>query len=405
MSLATFALSRTDLPQYVGSKYHAKIGVLGFMRLTCPNCDAQYEVPDDVIPAEGRDVQCSNCGMTWFQDHPDQAKLASDAPDETGDEEEWAPEVPTEETLQDAVEDTPEEVEDAVEDASPSLAASAPDAVLAEAVKAALVRARETSAPQEESKVPSDDESEDSVAETADFEAELDASLDDMSEAEASDIETDEDAVYFEHHADPEPEEVDAAPVQAPKETRRRTIDPTVANILQEEAALEAERRADETRIESQPDLGLEEPSEDAAKRARQARERMARMRGMSPEEAERPVEPIPENSRRDLLPDIEEINSTLRATEDRAPDEQPDGRPTLTQRRAGGRRMGFALALLLIAIIAVIYTNPTLVTDNVPGSEGLVAGLIETVDRARLGLDQQMTKLRLWVEGLTSAG
>ena len=40
------------------------------MRLTCPNCGAQYEVPDDVIPLAGRDVQCSNCGDTWFQPHP-----------------------------------------------------------------------------------------------------------------------------------------------------------------------------------------------------------------------------------------------------------------------------------------------------------------------------------------------
>ncbi len=41
------------------------------MRLTCPNCGAQYEVPDEVIPEIGRDVQCSNCGDTWFQNHPD----------------------------------------------------------------------------------------------------------------------------------------------------------------------------------------------------------------------------------------------------------------------------------------------------------------------------------------------
>ena len=41
------------------------------MRLTCPNCGAQYEVPAEVIPESGRDVQCSNCGDTWFQTHPD----------------------------------------------------------------------------------------------------------------------------------------------------------------------------------------------------------------------------------------------------------------------------------------------------------------------------------------------
>ena len=49
------------------------------MRLTCPNCGAQYEVPDDVIPDEGRDVQCSNCGDTWFQ------QAAGIAPDATAD--------------------------------------------------------------------------------------------------------------------------------------------------------------------------------------------------------------------------------------------------------------------------------------------------------------------------------
>ena len=36
------------------------------MRLLCPKCDAEYEIPDDVIPTEGRDVQCSGCQETWF---------------------------------------------------------------------------------------------------------------------------------------------------------------------------------------------------------------------------------------------------------------------------------------------------------------------------------------------------
>ena len=47
------------------------------MRLICPNCAAQYEVADTVIPDEGRDVQCSNCGTTWFQESA--AKLAAAA--------------------------------------------------------------------------------------------------------------------------------------------------------------------------------------------------------------------------------------------------------------------------------------------------------------------------------------
>ncbi len=41
------------------------------MRLVCPNCDAEYEVDDAAIPKGGRDVQCSNCGHAWYQNHPE----------------------------------------------------------------------------------------------------------------------------------------------------------------------------------------------------------------------------------------------------------------------------------------------------------------------------------------------
>ena len=37
------------------------------MRLICPNCSAEYEVDPQAIPPAGRDVQCSNCGHSWFQ--------------------------------------------------------------------------------------------------------------------------------------------------------------------------------------------------------------------------------------------------------------------------------------------------------------------------------------------------
>lgn len=40
------------------------------MRLTCPKCAAQYEVPEAAIPAAGREVQCSACDAVWFQKHP-----------------------------------------------------------------------------------------------------------------------------------------------------------------------------------------------------------------------------------------------------------------------------------------------------------------------------------------------
>lgn len=36
------------------------------MRLSCPNCDASYEVPDGMVPAAGRHVQCTACHTRWF---------------------------------------------------------------------------------------------------------------------------------------------------------------------------------------------------------------------------------------------------------------------------------------------------------------------------------------------------
>jgi len=37
------------------------------MRLTCPQCAAEYEVDAEMIPQSGRDVQCSACQHIWHQ--------------------------------------------------------------------------------------------------------------------------------------------------------------------------------------------------------------------------------------------------------------------------------------------------------------------------------------------------
>ncbi|WBU63313.1 zinc-ribbon domain-containing protein [Paracoccus aerodenitrificans] len=37
------------------------------MRLICPKCNAQYEVPAHMIPPEGREVECSACAYVWQQ--------------------------------------------------------------------------------------------------------------------------------------------------------------------------------------------------------------------------------------------------------------------------------------------------------------------------------------------------
>jgi len=49
------------------------------MRLICPNCAAQYEVADDAVPPEGRDVECSACGTGWRQPGMPPLRLAGAA--------------------------------------------------------------------------------------------------------------------------------------------------------------------------------------------------------------------------------------------------------------------------------------------------------------------------------------
>tara|TARA_B100000902_G_scaffold190984_1_gene182516 strand:+ start:138 stop:809 length:672 start_codon:yes stop_codon:yes gene_type:complete len=48
------------------------------MLIKCPNCNAQYEVPNNIIPAAGREVQCSSCSKTWFVTGQSAKKIVKD---------------------------------------------------------------------------------------------------------------------------------------------------------------------------------------------------------------------------------------------------------------------------------------------------------------------------------------
>lgn len=224
------------------------------MRLTCPNCSAQYEVPDEVIPEEGRDVQCSNCDQTWFQ-----AKHPTDADPEPVQDE--APEA----------EAPPAEVEDA------------------------------------------EPEAEDAVAETT------------------------------------------------------GNVDPSVANILKEEAEREAELRAQEGGgLETQPDLALDTPPEPSGE----------------PEQP--PASEIAEDSgQKDALPDVEAINSSLRSDDDTPATAQP-------ARKSGGFVRGFALVLIIGVVLYLIYGNAQQISEAVPQADSVLSSYVSLVDQARVWLEAQ---------------
>lgn len=256
------------------------------MRLVCPNCDAEYEVDPAVIPSAGRDVQCSNCGTSWFQPSPlAEAQAAEEA---------------------------------ALFDAPPPL----PDAP---------------------------------------------------------------------------PEE----PVAKP-----RGLNEAVVAVLREEAEREAAaRRADASRveasapIETQIELGLAAaPAVTTA-----SAQRIAMLKGVDPElrAARRP------QTRREMLPAIEEINSTLRATSERRTGEPAavaESLPALPSSKNGFRN-GFVLMLLVAAIGVFVYVLAPRVGQQIPGITPALTRYVETVDSARFWLDGVMLKAISGLRGLSDDG
>ncbi|WP_435660222.1 zinc-ribbon domain-containing protein [Leisingera caerulea] len=303
------------------------------MRLTCPNCAAEYEVPEDVIPAEGRDVQCSNCGQTWFQAAAGETAavpLAEDAP---------APAEAAEEPEQDAAASAPQQ---APEDAAENAAEPAPERGGIE-------------------------------EEAADFFAN---SRQDGPGGFAQDAAED----IPQQQAEPQPQ-------------RARGLDPALTDILREEAEREASLRAAESQsLETQPDLGLEEataPEDEAARRSRQARDRMARMRGEDP----RQLAAAENGSRKELLPDIEEINSTLRSGGSAAPAPQAAAEAPPVRRKNNFAR-GFSLSLIAALVMVMVYDNAALIAEKLPLAESALSSYVSWVDQMRLWLDAQAKTL-----------
>ncbi|MCZ4352695.1 zinc-ribbon domain-containing protein [Roseovarius aestuarii] len=300
------------------------------MRLTCPNCGAQYEVPDDVIPESGRDVQCSNCGDTWFQAHPDHPLPGAeehDADTNLDDADTWEDVPPTDEHQSDSPDEQPEDASDSTTDIEP------------------------------------------------------------------------------EPQSDPTP----SAPIRA-----RRGLDPDVAEVLREEAEREQRARAAQNEgaggLETQPDLGLEDIN-DGERRAREARARMARLRGEDadalshhPDADDDPLDGIDPSSRRSLFPDIEEINSSLGSNSDMQADaDEYDPYPEPIAPARGGFRRGFLLVVLIAVIAMLVYMFAPALARKLPALQGVLTDYVVWVDGLRVWLDGQIAALMAWLDTMAS--
>ena len=174
---------------------------------------------------------------------------------------------------------------------------------------------------------------------------------------------------------------------------RRRSLDDTVLEVLREEAAREAAVRRAEAPppIEVQTDLGLAPPPPPpllAPSVFLAARERFADP-SVSPDELtfEDDTQARPASTR-ELFPDIEEINSTLRASSEPRGDESEAETETYVEADRRGFRTGFVMIILIAVLLSLLYAMAPRIVAAVPASEGAMQAYVDGVDWARLGVD-----------------
>lgn len=202
----------------------------------------------------------------------------------------------------------------------------------------------------------------------------------------------------------------------------RRPLDPGVADILRAEAEREARaRRGMPEPLEVQPDLGLPGAPERPARAAAAPAPPGGPGGAAAPAGAEGPPAPAPgapsprageaRGSRRELLPDIEAVTPTLQPSAPRSAAAPASAGATTSAPAAGaaagpgptagqgpaaegGFRRGFAAAMLIGAVLVLLYLLAPMLAEAVPALAEPLAAYVAAVDA-----------LRLWLAGLLQGG
>ncbi len=300
------------------------------MRLVCPNCAAQYEVDDSAIPDEGRDVQCANCGKTWFQGH------AHGTPPEPGASEGGSTQSEIPEIADSDAGSVDEPDADEPAGHSPPARAARPAAGATDPTVLDILRR----------------------------EAERETS--------ARNGDTDPEHPAEDHDEPTEEEETPEG--DAPSGEDQETVADLAFRARRNRSELRAQRQdsADRKNRISRAQAG--NPDEDEPVYGDDD----------APETVEEPAAP-PEPE----LPDVAALKSSLRAAEDKARAAAPQAEaatgPKPGQR---GGRFGFYLAILIALLLAAIYVLSAQIADAVPAAAPYVEGYVSAVNVARTGLD-----------------
>lgn len=213
---------------------------------------------------------------------------------------------------------------------------------------------------------------------------------------------------------------------QGPRLAPKRALDPAIAEVLRAEAAREAQRRRQESAelLEEQQEFSLtpgaapssgdgdvsavtedapEAPSDpipdppddtrtpekdDTPDLALASSAMASRTKGRFSEATR---EPVP---RRDLLPDIEEINSSLRAKGADGTDERKIYTPEQTQeykRHGRGFRLGFSVVLILATACVLVYGFAPKISATAPRLTPWLEIYVAEVNAARTWMNIQI--------------
>jgi len=94
--------------------------------------------------------------------------------------------------------------------------------------------------------------------------------------------------------------------------------------------------------------------------------------------------------TRKELLPDIEEINSSLRSSADRGDQIAPTPDDIVATKKRGFR-FGFWTVVLIIIVLCLIYIFADQLKGMAPSMADTLDGYVETVDNGRLWLDSKV--------------
>lgn len=175
----------------------------------------------------------------------------------------------------------------------------------------------------------------------------------------------------------------EATPVPPAEGAAAYAVDDSVLAILREEAEREAiARKAEAAKpLETQTELGIE-----------QAIPQVNLPHQPSYEEASLAA-------RRARLPDVEEINSTLRPAETMADDVAPEAIPVAAEGRSSFRS-GFLVVLTLAILGSAVYGSADAIAEAVPALAGVLKGYVGFVDSLRLQLDGLMQSATVAING-----